>query len=554
MYSTEEKAEQSGATAEEEIRFIRPLTKDEIDDIIKDIPMNKNIPKDVAKSVWNNIVDSLRKQLESGVLINNAKVGQLKSEIIRYYYDSLISPGEMVGTIAATSAAAPVTQLTLNTFHFAGFSAFRETTMGLPRFQQLLNVTHESSSNMKIYLHNEYNQSLEKVRHIIDTKLTRTSFEDILAVTCINYDAPLTESDMKWFEFYRTTYSADVDPEMYPWSVRMYFDKEKIHRHKLTLSMLVKKIEDIHRDSYAIFYPDLRERRDGENPGKDNKKYFVIDIFFDMDNLSKGKKDLKDFSPDHDEDFAEFDFLKNVYIPYIKTVTIIPCDIIRCYTSYDIKDKQWIINTKGSDMKYLMGIEEVNFRKIETTNLWEVFETFGIEAFVEFLRKSLIGVITGGGAFVSERYIQLLIKIMTHLGAPRSASRYGINVKEVGTLAKVSFEEPFDNFIKAGLTRETEWLRGVSGRIITGLPFRGGTYYFDVLHDWKKEEQYRRESREIMNQVNDEMSSDQSYGLVLNQMESKVDRAEGIMSKYVVENRNQVEEKQEYVHEEYLTL
>lgn len=36
------------------------------------------------------------------------------------YKKALVAPGEMVGMIAAQSIGEPTTQLTLNTFHFAG--------------------------------------------------------------------------------------------------------------------------------------------------------------------------------------------------------------------------------------------------------------------------------------------------------------------------------------------------------------------------------------------------------------------------------------------------
>ena len=39
------------------------------------------------------------------------------------FYKAIISPGEMVGAIAAQSIGEPATQMTLNTFHLAGVSS-----------------------------------------------------------------------------------------------------------------------------------------------------------------------------------------------------------------------------------------------------------------------------------------------------------------------------------------------------------------------------------------------------------------------------------------------
>ena len=46
----------------------------------------------------------------------------------------------MVGALAAQSLGEPATQMTLNTFHYAGVSA-KNVTLGVPRLQEILGVT-----------------------------------------------------------------------------------------------------------------------------------------------------------------------------------------------------------------------------------------------------------------------------------------------------------------------------------------------------------------------------------------------------------------------------
>ena len=50
---------------------------------------------------------------------------------------SLINPGESVGIIAAQSIGEPSTQMTLNTFHFAGHGA-ANVTLGIPRMREII--------------------------------------------------------------------------------------------------------------------------------------------------------------------------------------------------------------------------------------------------------------------------------------------------------------------------------------------------------------------------------------------------------------------------------
>lgn len=46
----------------------------------------------------------------------------------------------MVGALAAQSLGEPATQMTLNTFHYAGVSA-KNVTLGVPRLKELINIS-----------------------------------------------------------------------------------------------------------------------------------------------------------------------------------------------------------------------------------------------------------------------------------------------------------------------------------------------------------------------------------------------------------------------------
>lgn len=56
-----------------------------------------------------------------------------------------VDPGENVGLLAAQSIGEPSTQMTLNTFHFAGRGEMN-VTLGIPRLREILMT---ASSNIK---------------------------------------------------------------------------------------------------------------------------------------------------------------------------------------------------------------------------------------------------------------------------------------------------------------------------------------------------------------------------------------------------------------------
>ncbi len=72
----------------------------------------------------------------------------------------------MVGSIAAHSLGEPATQMTLNTFHFAGVSS-KNVTLGVPRLKEIINVAKNIKTPvMHIYLPKALRKSEETVMKI----------------------------------------------------------------------------------------------------------------------------------------------------------------------------------------------------------------------------------------------------------------------------------------------------------------------------------------------------------------------------------------------------
>ena len=131
----------------------------------------------------------------------------------------MVRPGEMVGNIAAQSIAEPATQMTLNTFHFAGVSAIN-VTLGVPRLKEVINVAKTlKTPSMIIYLTPETipyyeteeqkkerdNRMKEKIRGI-HSKLEYTTIENITKVSEIYYVKTLTDLFFQNYEKDRKNY------------------------------------------------------------------------------------------------------------------------------------------------------------------------------------------------------------------------------------------------------------------------------------------------------------------------------------------------------------
>jgi len=75
------------------------------------------------------------------------KVKAVLEKVTEEYKKARVEPGECVGIVAAESLGEPGTQMTLNTFHFAGVAEMN-VTMGLPRIIEILDAKKTLSSPM----------------------------------------------------------------------------------------------------------------------------------------------------------------------------------------------------------------------------------------------------------------------------------------------------------------------------------------------------------------------------------------------------------------------
>jgi DNA-directed RNA polymerase subunit A" len=88
--------------------------------------------------------------------LSQGKLKEILQMALDEYEASKVAPGECIGNISAESIGEPGTQMTLNTFHFAGVAEMN-VTMGLPRIIEVLDGRKElKTPSMEIYLVKPY--------------------------------------------------------------------------------------------------------------------------------------------------------------------------------------------------------------------------------------------------------------------------------------------------------------------------------------------------------------------------------------------------------------
>lgn len=110
------------------------------------------ILKQYEGKVPRNLLEELGEKCPASKLKKAAEL------LCEEYLNSKIEPGESVGLVGAESIGEPGTQMTLNTFHFAGVAEMN-VTMGLPRIIEILDARKKvKTPMMEIFLKPPYNK------------------------------------------------------------------------------------------------------------------------------------------------------------------------------------------------------------------------------------------------------------------------------------------------------------------------------------------------------------------------------------------------------------
>jgi DNA-directed RNA polymerase subunit A" len=168
-----------------------------------------------------SIIEEVKKYTEG---LGKMKLKKVLEEVYKEYRSSLAEPGESVGIVSAESIGEPGTQMTLNTFHFAGVSEMNVTT-GLPRLIEILDGRKEISTKMmEIRLkspHNKGKDIKELAKQIKET--TFKEFIKSIDIDMVELTMTITLNDDKRESAARI--AKDLDKAVKGFSFR--FDKEE---------------------------------------------------------------------------------------------------------------------------------------------------------------------------------------------------------------------------------------------------------------------------------------------------------------------------------------
>ncbi|XP_063375717.1 DNA-directed RNA polymerase II subunit RPB1-like [Cydia amplana] len=410
----------------------------------------------------------------------------LIGEIETRFQQAQVDPGEMVGALAALSLGEPATQMTLNTFHFAGVSS-KNVTLGVPRLNELINVSKKPKApSLTVFLAGGAARDADKAKDVL-SRLEHTTLRKITANTAIFYNPdPLNTVIPEDQEFVTAYYEMpDFDPtKISPWLLRIQLDRKRMTDKNLTMEQIAEKINaEFGGDLICIFNDDNAEKH-------------VLRIRVINNDVSTSENNEEENSDKMEDDiflrYIESNILSDMTLRGIESIEKVYMHLPQT----DAKKRviineqgefnalsEWLLETDGTSLLNVLSQQGVDPIRTYSNDICEVFQVLGIEAVRKCLEKEIKAVLEFYGLYVNYRHLSLLCDVMTAKGHLMAVTRHGINRQDTGALMRCSFEETGDILFDAAGYAEVDPMKGVSENIIMGQLPRIGTGCFDLVLD-----------------------------------------------------------------------
>lgn len=402
--------------------------------------------------------DKLREQLGT-IEIYPEMLENLKEEIHKNFYKSMVQPGENVGVLCAQSIGEKQTQSTLNSFHAAGI-AVQMVLTGVPRFLEILNATKEPKvTTSRLYLTDVSLQSPGDIRNYIGNSLVHLKLGEIVSSYHVFHE---NKSEEIWYHPHSLLFGTEFRDHDH--GISLQLNKKMLYKRRLPMFLIRQKIMSMFHDAHVVVSP--------VHIGQ-------VDIFVD---ISEIEPPIENTLFLNDTNYIDI-YMKEVVLEKLKDIQLAGISGIRDYYVQKDTNNRWYVETIGNNFLELLGNPCFEYYHTMSNNMWDIYNCLGIEATRQYLYEELWNLVTSDGAFINPCHILLLVDIMTHHGNIVSISRYGMKKEQRGFLARSSFEESVEHFLNAAFFSEKDRLGCVSSSIICGKRANMGTGLCDVKMD-----------------------------------------------------------------------
>jgi DNA-directed RNA polymerase II subunit RPB1 len=429
---------------------------------------------------------------------NKSALTLLLDTITIDYKRAIVTPGEMVGMIAGQSIGEVSTQMTLNTFHFAGVASKSNVTRGVPRIEEILSLSSDiKNPSLSIYLKKEDETQKEKAQSIM-YMLEHTRLEEVVKSIEVCFDPDdlntLINDDKDTIEQYRAFENmvdecnqmslSNDENEKSKWIIRMIMDPEVMLEKNITMDDINFTLNNCYDNQISCVYSDY-------NADKLIFRIRMNEVLKNGANRGGQKKTKVNPLDQSDQIYILKNFqeqlLQNIVLRGIKGINKVILRKIKdnmvenngIYKKQDI----WVLDTIGTNLLDVLGLDYIDNNRTFSNDIVEIYNVLGIEAARQAIYNELVDVIEFDGTYINYHNFSVLVDRMTATQKMISIFRHGINNDNIGPIAKASFEETPEMFLKAARHAELDTLRGVSANVMCGQEGFFGTSSFQVVLD-----------------------------------------------------------------------
>ena len=387
-----------------------------------------------------------------------------------------------------------------DTFHTAGSGVAMKAnvTRGVPRIEELLSITENpKNSSLTIYLKKDEETDCERAKELI-AQIELTQLSELVESISICFDPDdlntLIQEDrstmLQYYEYQRLLQEcagidapdAEADPNdsaRSKWIIRMVMSREAMLDKRITMDDVHFAIKNSHGDDVSCIYADY------------NAEKLVFRLR--MNNIN-GKKPLKPKENPLDQSDKIYllkafqdQLLNNIVLRGLKNISKVTLrklmDTLHKEDGAYVKKETWVLDTKGTNLMDVLALDYIDVNRTISDDIQEIHSVLGIEAAREALLSEMTGVFENDGTYINYHHLSLLCDRMTASSGMVSIFRHGINNDNIGPIAKASFEETPEMFLKAARHAELDQMRGISANVMCGQEGYYGTSSFQVMLD-----------------------------------------------------------------------
>jgi DNA-directed RNA polymerase II subunit RPB1 len=366
----------------------------------------------------------------------------------------------------------------------------------VPRIEEILSLSASlKNPSLTVYLKPEDETDREKAS-TIQYMLEHTKLEEIVKSVEICFDPDdlntLIDEDKNTMSQYRefetmiaecAENSAEEEGEKSKWIIRIIMDPEVMLEKNITMDDVNFTLNNVYKEEISCVYSDYNA----------DKLVFRIRMKNIIDNAKSRSQKKAKLNPldQSDQIYILKNFqdtiLNNIVLRGVKNINKvilrkIKDNLVEKAGAY-IKKDIWVLDTIGTNMLDVLGLDYIDPSRTYSNDIIEIFNVLGMEAARSAIYNELAEVLEFDGAYVNAHHMALLCDRMTFNFKMISIFRHGINNDDIGPIAKASFEETPEMFLKAARHAELDTMRGISANVMCGQEGLYGTAAFQVVLD-----------------------------------------------------------------------